>query len=217
MNVWCILAIVILVLFLIGQIRVGGQVEYDDKGVAVWVRVGPLRLQVFPRKEKASPTDKKKKKQRQAKQAKPKQETGPKPVSERVGGALEYVQAFLPIILKAVGQLYHKLQVDQLELELTAGAQDPSDAALRYGQANAALGALWYPLVEALHVKDGHARAKVDFEAQKMTLYAYASLSIKIGQILSLALYFGIKFLTAYLKIRKRKTNPKTEHRRKAA
>ena len=89
----------------------------------------------------------------------------------RAAQALDYAQSLLPIALEAAGQFYHKLRVDTLRLELTVGSHDPGDAALAYGRAAAAMGALWDPLVRAFHVE--------------------ASLSLKLGQVLRLALYFG--------------------------
>ena len=93
--------------------------------------------------------------------------------------------------------------MDRLELELTAAAADPADAALLYGQANAALGAFWYPLTEAFRVKDGTARVNLDFEGQTPTLYANAALSFTLGQLVWLGIYFGLRALRAFLAVRK--------------
>ena len=210
MNGLYILAVVLLVLFLAGQIRVGVRVEYSGKGLFAWARLGFLRIQVFPFEKKDKPL-KAKKKPRE----KPKKETAPKPLAEKIGGALDYAQTLLPIALEAAGCFYQKLWMDTLELELTVGADDPADAALRYGQASAALGALWYPLTQAFHVEDGNARVRVDFDAPDMAVYAMAALSLKVGQILRLGLHFGFKALRAFLTIRKRQRSKQQE--RKAA
>ena len=92
----------------------------------------------------------------------------------------------------------------QLELELTAGGSDPADAAMLYGQANAALGALWHPLTRAFHVKDGTARVKLDFDAPGTTVYGQAALSIKIGTVVWIGLRAGWKALFRALAARKR-------------
>jgi hypothetical protein len=102
-----------------------------------------------------------------------------------------------------------ELQIDTLRLHLVAGASDPADAAQVYGTASAALGALWEPLTRAFDVKDGHAKVDLDFESDRMTVWAAASLSIKIGQIIWLAVYFGIWALVRFLKERKRQKNEK--------
>ena len=206
--------IVLAALFLVGQIRVGGLAEYSAEGFRAWVRAGALKIRVFPLNKKDKPARKKEKK---AKPPKKKEEAPPppKPLAEKAGGALDYARALLPVALDAVGTMYGKLRMDTLELELTVGAADPADAAMRYGQASAALGALWEPLTRAFHVKDGRARVRVDFEAGEMTVYGLASLSIKIGQILWLSVYFGCKALRGFLAVRGRQKQK--QQQRKAA
>ncbi|MCI8422312.1 MAG: hypothetical protein HFF50_02100 [Lawsonibacter sp.] len=203
MTALYILAVVVLVLFLLGQIRVGGQVEYSQAGLTAWIRLGAVFLQVFPWKwkKKERPPKEKKKPQTPKKTKPPTAE--PPTLVQRAGGGLEYAQALLPILLKAAGCFYRKLQMDVLELELIVGAEDPMDAALLYGRAAAVLGALWYPLVGAFHVKDGRARTAVDFQTSEMTIYAKASLSLKIWQVLWLGMFFGIRTLWAALAVRR--------------
>ena len=207
MRGWVIAAAVLLSLVLIGQIRVGVRAAYNAGGLFLWLRLGAVQLRVLPaRKKEKKP--KKSKPPKQDKRDKPKEDK-PKLTA---GGALDYARALLPIVLEAAGQFYHKLQMDVLRLELRAGAQDPADAAMLYGQASAALGALWYPLTQAFHVKDGLARVEPDFDGGGMTLSAQAALSIKLGQIAWLGLYFGLKSLKAFLSVK----NHQKDKRRKA-
>lgn len=200
MKALVILAVVFLVLFLLGQIRIGGRAEYSTAGILAWVRLGGVYIQVYPAKPK--PVKEKKKKNTRAPQNKP-QQSG---TMEKIGGALDYAQALFPIVLEAAGSCYRKLRVDRLEMELTAGGSDPADAALLYGQANAVLGAFWPPLTQVFHVKDGTARVKLDFDAPASVLYVNAVLSFKVGQLLQIGIYFGLKALRAFLAVRKKQT-----------
>jgi len=208
MKILYILAIILLLLFLVGQVRVGCQAEYSCDGPVVKVRFGGLKIQVFPAKPKEKKAAKPKKKKKKTK------EKPQVPLGEKVGGALSYARALLPIVLDMAGQFTQKLQVDTLRLVLTAGGPDPADAAMLYGNASAALGAFWHPLTQAFHVKDGSARVDLDFNAPEPVLYAFASLSLKIGQIVKIAGYFGVKALFAFLSVRKKLKNDK---QRKAA
>lgn len=212
MKALLILAVVALVLFLIGQVRVGGQAEFNAEGFFLWVRAGKLRIRILPVKprEKKPKEPKKKKKPR-----KPKKEKEPTPLPEKIGGALEYAKELLPVALEAAGGMLRGLRVDTLRLELTAGSPDPADAAMVYGQANAALGALWRPLTTAFRVKDGSARVKLDFDAPGMTVYGAAGLSIKIGTVVWIGLRAGFKALFGALAARKRLKQK--ERQRKAA
>lgn len=198
------LAAVALVLFLIGQVRVGGRAEFSAQGFFLWVRLGLFQIKILPMapKEKKPAKPRKPKKKKEPK--KPKKEKEPVPLPEKIGGALEYAQELLPVALEAGRGMWRGLRVDTLELELTAGGGDPADAAMLYGQANAALGALWRPLTRAFHVKDGSARVKLDFDAPGTTVYGMAALSVKIGTVTWIGLRAGVKALTGMLAARRR-------------
>lgn len=197
---------ILLVLFLLGQIRIGGRAQYSEKGAFVWFFVGGAKIQIYPAKPK---TEKKPKQKKTLKSS----ETEKAGTMERVGGALEYALELLPILLEAAGQCWQKLRVDRLELELTAAAGDPADAALLYGQANAILGAFWYPLTEAFEVKDGTARVNLDFERQTPALYADAALSFTLGQLVWLGIYFGLKVLRSFLAVRKQQKTKRQQRK----
>ena len=153
MRGWIVLAAVLLLLFLLGQLRLGAVGEYGPGGAGAWFRAGPVRIRLYPRR-RSGPS---------------KKEKAPKPGKEhpageaRGGGLLELMKELLPLALEAAGCFRRRLRVDQLELKLTIGAADPGDAAIRYGQANALLGSIWQPLTEAFHVEEGRARVEVDF------------------------------------------------------
>ena len=214
MSALHILAVILLALLVIGQIRVGCRVEYSAEGLQGWAQLGPFQLQIFPLR----PSTKKKKKapSKNKQRAKKKQEpTEQKTAMQRLGGGLEYVYEFLPIVQDCAGIFYRRLRVDILTLELTVGADDPAEAALRYGQANSLLGALWQPLTQAFEVNDGTARAKIDFDATCTTIYAAAALSLKIGQMCWLGLYVSARGVKAFFVARGRNKNK--QQQRKAA
>lgn len=185
----CVLAVLLL--------RIGVQVQYGRPGLAVRLRIGPKYVQIFPARKK------RRKEQKVGTRATEQKQT--KPSSK--GGTLELIRAFLPLVLRTVKRLCGKLRVDKLELILTAGAEDPGDAALQYGRANAVLGSLWQPIVNTCHVVDGHARVDVDFNAKKPEVSLLAQLSLRIGQALTLAAVFAVQALVILLR-RTKKTNP---------
>lgn len=196
-----ILAVVLLVLLLIGQIRVGCRAEFNSEGFFLWARLGKIRIKILPMKPKE---EKPQKPPKPPKPKKEKKEKLPATLPEKVGGALEYARALLPVALEAAEGLWRGFAIDTLELELTAGSSDPADAAMLYGSANAALGALWIPLTRAFHVKDGTARVKLDFDAPGITVYALASFSLKLGRIVWVGLRAGVKALIGALAARRR-------------
>lgn len=200
MRTFWIWMVVLLVLFLIGQIRVGIRAAYDADGLNLRARLGQIKLTVFPRSKK----EKKAKKEKAKQESACKDETVQQkeiPLSEKVGGALEYAKALLPIALEAAAQFKRRLRVDMLRLVLIVGGEDPADAAMLYGQANMIVGAFWYPLTEAFNVKDGNAKVRLDFNAAGTTIVAEAALSLKISQILWLGIHFGVKALRSFLRV----------------
>ena len=203
MRALYILAAIVLILFLIGQIRVGCRARFNAEGFFLWARLGRLQIKILPMKPREE-KPKKPQKPKDKKPKKPKEEKPPTPLPEKLGGALEYAQALLPVGLEAAKGLWRDFRIDTLELELTAGSSDPADAAMLYGQANAALGALWLPLTKAFHVKDGAARVRLDFDSPGMTVYGLASFSLKLGNIVWIGLRAGVKALFGALAAKKR-------------
>lgn len=187
----CVLILLTVLLLL----RVGVQVEYGRDTLAVRLRIGPGYLQVIPVKPR-----KKSKKTNPAKPAEEKRKAPPK------GGTLKLICDFLPLVLRTIKRLCGKLRVDKLDMVLTAGAADPGDAALQYGRANAILGSLWQPIVTACHVVDGHARVDVDFETTHPEIYLLAGLSLRVGQILALAVVFAVQALIILMRRAKNAT-----------
>lgn len=187
--------IVLCVLFFIGCIRIGAQVEYCEEGLLVCIRFGRLLIPVYPAKKKPS---KPKKAKIVAKNSAPEQ--------KKKGGPLQLALKFIPLVLDTAKKFRRKLHVDKLDMELVICAADPADAAVRYGQANALMGALWQPITRAFHVKDGHAHVGMDFETDKPTIYILISLSLTIAQTLGLALVFSIKALGILIRSRSKQT-----------
>ena len=222
MSAWMIPVLAAVVLILLGQLRLGVAAEYSRTGAEVRLRFGTLQFKVFPL-EKKEKTQKQLEKERlkkaksKAKKEAKKAKKAQKPkasLQEKAGGALDLAHELLPVVLECAGCFWNKLVMDKLYLRLNVGASDPADAALLYGQANGVLATLWQPLTRAFHVKDGRAHVAVDFEAQSMTLYAEAALSMKLGQLVWLALCFGCKGLAGFLRYRNIRKNK--EQARKA-
>ena len=45
-----VLAAVLLLLFLLGQLRLGAVGEYGPGGAGAWFRAGPVRIRLYPRR-----------------------------------------------------------------------------------------------------------------------------------------------------------------------
>ena len=119
----------------------------------------------------------------------------------------------------ALDRLRQKLHVRLLRLVFVSGAPDPYDTALAFGCVNAALGALT-PLAErTLCIDERDIQTGVDFDAERPRIDARIVCTIRIGQIVAVALIFGAGYLKQKLQAKKAraaraKTAPDTQERK---
>lgn len=195
-----VLGIVLLVLAALALLPLGVRARYDEGGPVVYAKLWLIRLRLFPKK------DKKKKKKREKK---PKKEEAPpeekEPEKKKKGGTLDMVRSALPLIRPALSGLKRRLTIRELELHVTWSADDPADAAIGYGQAQAALGALWAVVDQNFKVKKSRLGCSVDFEQTSPSVYADATLTIRLGQVVTLVLPLLVKFLSNNSRIKREK------------
>lgn len=207
MTVWIVIGIILLILFLISLLRVGGMVEYSADGLTAKARVGPLRITLYPRprKEKKESTkeqtEQKKTKKTEAKEEKPPEE----PTKEtKKGGKLSLILRLIPVACEAAGRFRRKLRIDRLDIDFTAaGGADAAKGAIQFGQVSAAMGAMTALIENSFQVKERRFRSNVDFTLTEPVVYLYAALSITIGQCVCLGIWAGIRVLKVFLAYRK--------------
>ena len=191
-----ILAVMLIVLALIGQIRLGGAVCYNSGGLYVHLWFGKFRFQLYPVKKQ------KKEKPPKEKQAKAEE------AAEEKGGSVELAKRYLPLACEAAGELKRKIRIDHLDIFFTAASADAADAALAFGYANIALGMLWPLFEQNFQVKEHDLRTSVDFDSDRPTVYVYGALSLKVGQLLGFLFRYGWKALKIYMETKKVQTGP---------
>ncbi len=103
--------------------------------------------------------------------------------------------------LEALRRFRRNLSIDLLYLRYTAASEDPGDAALQYGYISALLGSLLSALSQIVTVKREDVATAVNFEMDKPYVEARLITTLRIGQILGIAIYCGIGYLK--LKIRR--------------
>ncbi len=212
MTLLKVLAGLLLAVFLLGRIRVGGEAEYEETGLLVKARVGFLHFQIFPLKKKREKTEKKKKPSRKKKESSAEKKKEPEPPpKEKKGGPLELVKRWLPLVCEAAGELKRRIRIDKLYLDLTIASGDAAGTAMAYGYANMALGMLWPVIEQNFEVRDPKLRTGVDFTGRSAAVYIAAVFSARLGQLCSFGLRFGWKFLRIYWK-----TRPRTKSQKEA-
>ena len=207
--------VTIAVLILLAILPLGASVLYDEDGPVVRVVAGPLKIKVFPLKKKPKKDKPKKEKKPKTPKKGKKADSAPaegaqaapvkKPPKPKQGGSL---LDFLPLVQVALGLLNDlrlKLRVDRLQLHLTMAADDPCDLAINYGRMNASMAGLITQLERFLVIKKRDVHIDCDFTASQTVILARLDLTITLGRILSIAVRYGIRALTTFLKIKKQR------------
>lgn len=204
--VWILLALAALIV-LVCLLRVGVDVSYEDEVLTLKVAAGPVNLTILPKK----PKPEKKKKPKKEKKKKHEKEKPDKP-KEKKKLSLSFLVGVAKLALQAVNTFRRKLHVDIFKLVFIAGGSDPYDVAMLTGRVRAALDGL-YPLAKrALIIRERDVRVGADFLADKPAFAGRLKLTIRIGQVLGIALVFAVKALVLYLKDKK---NAKTDKPKK--
>ncbi len=203
------------IFLLLAAIPLGASVRYDSDGIRVRIIASFLRFTIIPlprRKKKPS----KKAKTADADSApmpkEPAPESAPKPkesvpetAEKKKGGSW---RDFLPLArtgLDFLNQFRRKLRVNNLQLKLILAGDDPCDLAVNYGRAWAALGNL-LPLLEKVFViKKRDCEVECDFTANETLVTAQMDVTIRLGQMVSMAAHYGIRVIKDLLVLKKKR------------
>ena len=188
-----VLLVILLILWLISLIRIGGRVRYGEAGLFAFALAGPLKIQLLPAKQKEEkPKKKKTKKEKTPKEKKPRPEGQP--------GTLSRLMQLLPVVGQVCGALKRKIRIDDLKLELIWGGSDPAAIAIGYGQANAALGMLWPIFDNNFKVKRHSFQIGMDYGRTQPAVELEAAVTFTIGQIITLVTHYGVKALIIWVR-----------------
>lgn len=200
------IAVVLGIIALIALLPIGGDVCYDESGLAVSFVLGPVRFQLNPKKqprsvrkmihaaEKKSKTPGKKRQKAICEKKNASQEQSKK------GGKLPMLLDFVKLACDFLGGFRRKLLLRSLDLYLTYGGAEPDTAAINYGNTLAAAHGIMPLLQQVFRIRKQDVRVIYDARETELTVYARAVVTIRVGQILSLAVVYGIRALKIYLK-----------------
>ena len=192
---WMTLLVIFAVLVLIGCIPVGVDARYSADGVFLMAKLGPFLLQLLPQKPKKKPK-KRKPQQKQPKKTPAKAEPQEKKPNPLLSSGVDGLMQLLDLAFDTLGDLRRKLRVNELTLYvLIGGADDPAKAAMGYGRAWAAIGAITPSLERLFVIKKRDIRPALDYTISNTQIDAHLVTTITIGRSLALALRAGIRFL----------------------
>ncbi len=194
-----VIGCILLILLLLAFLRVGVWVLYAENDLCVRAIAGPVKLTVYPMREKKG----QEKPEKQKKPKKPKKNKPGKQQEEKAKPPIkELIDRFVPPVLNALGRLRRKLRINKLKFNYVAASSDPSAAALSYGYLNAVLAVLIPLLERSLDIRDQDIHADVSFTQTKPQISAEVQFTIAIWQIV----YVVCAVLPAFLSPKEEKT-----------
>lgn len=194
MRGWIILLVILVVVALLLQLRLGGIAHYGADGLIVRVLAGPFRVQLFPRSEEKTTDGKSKKKA--AIIQKDKKETQEHGKAGSVGRLLD----LLPVVKEAVGELKRRIRIDDLALSVIWGGNDPASVAMGYGGAYAIIGMIYPVLENNFKIKHSDFQVEADYGRAEPEVSIDATFTMTAGQLIHYVLVYGIKFIKSWVR-----------------
>lgn len=202
--------ITLFVLTLLAILPLGVRLSFDASGFRAKVVAGPVGITVFPLPHKKAKPEKKKEILQE-----PQAEKTPEPQKEQAEKASESkpkkggsVFDFLPLVrvgLDLLGDFRRKLRVDNLVLRVIVAGDDPCDVGILYGRAWAAAANLLPSLERVFVIKKRDIEVECDFTSSTTTVIADMKMTITLGRLLCLAVWYGIRAVAVFLRIQKKR------------
>ena len=207
MGLWITAA----VLLALAILPLGIRIRYNEAGFLLRVIAGPVKITVFPRKKKQKKQKKKENKPKENQKSessipegKPLKPPESRSEQKETGGSLARFLPFIRLGLKFLGDFRRKLRLDNLYLRLILACDDPCDLAVNYGRTWAAVGNLMSQLEGLFVIKKRDIQVECDFAADKTSVIAHMDITVTLGRLLVLAIYYGIRVLIEFLSMKRK-------------
>lgn len=172
------MAAVLAVLLLIALTPVGVHAAYDG-ALTVRLRIGPLRLTVYPPQDKGAGEEPAK---RRKKRKKPKKTGEKKPLPRPNREQIRYsLQVLPPLLRRAVGRTRRRILTAPLRLFVVFGGEDPADVAELYGKAQAVLSTAYPALKRLVRIRKDAVGLYTDYEREDIFFRGELGIRIRAG------------------------------------
>lgn len=217
---WTVLGLLGLLLLLIlalSLVPAHIYLDYEAGALSLRAKYGPVRLSLYPRDESEKPRKPKKEKKKQ----KETPEEGEKPPQKKRSLNLEQILCCLedlpPILGRALRRVGQRLRVRPFFLHVLVAGEYPAATAILYGRLSAALWALRPAAANVVHVRDADVRLFLDFRRSAPDCVAHVGLSLRLWDLLVIALCAGASGLKWLLRFRRLASPPPPAKKEKAS
>jgi hypothetical protein len=182
-----VLVIIFLLLALIMLIPLGVYASYDSGGLMLKLRVSAYKKQIFPRENKPEPEPEPESTEDNGKVA--------EKVKIRLPFSIDEWCSLLKIVFKALRRFKNSLTFDKIFLRFIAASPDPFDTVRIFNTVNSVVGAA-APFFEGeFKVRQRDIFIDTDMTSEKCSYSIELALSVRVGQLLVIALAAGFAFL----------------------
>ena len=206
------IGIILLIFLLIGFLRVGAVVLFEDE-FCVKLCVGHIRLTVFPRgKKKKKPEKPKEKKPKEEKpEAEPKKRHAfPKPTVEDL---FDLARTALSALGATVARACKRVRIDPLDVTVVFGGSDPASAATSYGMASALMFAEMPKLEERFYVPDPSLHLRMDFDSEGTAASGRVGVTLRVCDLFAIVFTLLIPMGKWFLRFKKAHRHDEAGHR----
>lgn len=207
-----IIGIILLVFLLIGFLRVGALVSFGDE-LCVKLRVGFIRLTIFPEKEKKpkKPKKEKKPKEEKSKEEKPKKKRSlPRLTLEDI---LDLAQTAFSALGAMVRRACRRVRIDPLDVTVVFGGDDPAIVAAAYGAASAAVFEQMPKAEEKFYIPDPSLHLRMDFTAEETTAEGSVGVSLRVCDLFAIVFTLIGPLLKWFLRFKKAHKHDEPAHK----
>lgn len=206
-----VIGVILLVFLLIGFVRLGAVVTFGD-GLRVRLRVGALRLTIYPRKPRKKKASKPKAEQPEeaAGEKKPKakkKRSIPRPTPEEL---LDLADTAFTALGATVRRACHRVRIDPLELTAVFGGWDPAQAAVLYGAANTLMYAVMPRAEETFDVPDPSLHLRLNYDQEGITARGTLGVSLRVCDLFAIAFTLVIPMARWFLRFKRAHRRDKT-------
>lgn len=191
------------ILTVLAFLPLGLSLRYDDDGFRIFWKVVFFTIPGRKKQKKSPKSTKRKKKSKKG--MKGASSASSQSTEKKKGGSLSDFMPFLQVVFDLLDDCRSKLRVRRLEMKLIMAAEDPSDLAVNYGRAWAALGNLIPQLERLFIIKKRDLEVECDFEATQTLIVARIDITITVCRLLCLVMRHGLRGVKEFLNIKKRR------------
>lgn len=192
---------ILAVLLLIAFFPLAAEVRYNQRGLTVFLRTGPVWFRVYPRPKKSSAS------------SPPLDPPSPRPHPAQKGGPLPPVRRLFPLLSPLLSAVKRRVTLHILRVHVrVGGADDPAAAALKFGGIHSFFGVFSAVMLENFKIKEQDLKCGIDFDSSETTFLLEAGATLRFWQLLFIVLPLFVRFMKILSEYDR--SNPTTQEKR---